>query len=131
MFTKTTNDIKVTAIPTYLKDQSEPAVNHYVWAYTIQIENLGGKTVKLLSRYWHITNTIGQVQEVRGDGVVGEQPVLEAGKSYQYTSGAALNTPSGMMVGTYQMTAPDSGEEFEITVPAFSLDSPYEVARPH
>lgn len=131
MYIKTTNNVKVTAIPTYLQDKSEPAVNHYVWAYTIHIENLGNKTVQLQSRHWRITNALGQLQEVRGEGVVGEKPVLKAGEKYHYTSGAALTTPSGIMVGTYHMTEPESGHSFDIDIPAFSLDSPYEVMRPN
>lgn len=131
MYIKTTKGVKVTAVPTYLQDQSEPAVNHYVWAYTIQIENLGGKTVQLQSRYWRITNGLGQLQEVRGEGVVGEKPILKTGEKYQYTSGAALTTPSGIMMGSYQMTESDSGKIFEVEIPAFSLDSPFEMMRPN
>jgi ApaG protein len=131
MYIKTTQNVKVTAVPTYLEKQSEPAVNHYVWSYTIHIENLGETTVKLQSRYWRITNGIGQLQEVRGEGVVGKKPTLKSGDKYSYTSGAALTTPSGIMVGTYQMVEPDSGMEFEIDIPAFSLDSPYGMMRPN
>lgn len=131
MYIKTTKGLKVTVMPAYLDKQSEPAGNHYVWSYTVQIENLGGRTVQLVSRYWQITNGLGQVQEVRGEGVIGEQPVLKAGEQFRYTSGAALTTPSGIMVGRYQMVECDSGERFEIDIPAFSLDSPYQVVRPN
>lgn len=131
MYIKTTKGIKVTAIPAYLDKQSEPGMNHYVWAYTIRLENLGGRRVQLLSRYWQITDGMGRVQEVRGEGVVGEQPVLEAGGRYEYSSGASLVTPSGIMVGRYRMVDADSGETFEIDIPAFSLDSPYQVVRPN
>jgi ApaG protein len=130
MYSRTTNDIKVTVVPVYLDEQSNPDMHHYVWAYSIQLENTGEKTVQLINRYWHITDANGGVQEVSGAGVVGEQPVLRSGDSYQYTSGAALRTPSGFMVGKYEMTASD-GETFTIDIPAFSLDSPYQVSRPN
>lgn len=130
MYTKTTRQIKVTVIPTFLAEQSDAEESHYVWAYTIQLENLGGETVQLLNRYWHITDAKGSVQEVRGPGVIGEQPVLEPGDTYQYTSGAALKTPSGIMEGNYEMTT-NGGETFLIDIPAFSLDSPEQVSRPN
>lgn len=131
MYSKTTKGIKVQVEPQYLADQSEPGQNHYVWAYTVVIENLGGEKVQLLRRYWHITDAHGQMQEVRGDGVIGEQPVLEAGGQYRYTSGASLKTPSGIMVGSYTMVSDEEGEEFDVGIPAFSLDSPYQVIRQH
>jgi ApaG protein len=130
MYTRTTHKIKVTVVPVYLDEQSDPEDHHYVWAYTIQLENTGDKTVQLLNRYWHITDANGGVQEVRGAGVIGEQPVLQSGDNYQYTSGAALRTPSGIMVGSYEMSA-DDGEQFLIDIPAFSLDSPDQVKRPN
>lgn len=95
-----------------------------MWAYQVKIENLGQSTVQLRNRYWHITDAGGRVQEVRGAGVVGEQPVLRPGEKFEYTSGTPLPTPSGIMTGTYQMES-DSGERFDVRVPAFSLDSPY------
>lgn len=107
-----------------------PEEEHYVWAYTIQIENTGEQTVQLLNRYWHITDGTGHVQEVRGPGVVGEQPTLKPGESYRYTSGTALHTPSGMMVGQYEMVGEDGGL-FHIEIPAFSLDSTEQMARPN
>lgn len=130
MFSKTTRNIKVTAIPQFLPEHSDPEQDHYVWAYTIEIENKGSETVQLLSRHWNITDAQGLKQEVRGAGVVGEQPVLSAGESFRYTSGTSLATPSGIMMGEYQMTTPE-GEPFEIDVPAFSLDSPFQVKRMH
>ena len=130
MYTRTTNQIKVTVQPVYLDEQSDPEQHHFVWAYSIQLENFGEKTVQLLNRYWHITDSNGGVQEVSGSGVVGEQPVLRHGDRYQYTSGAALKTPSGFMVGKYEMAAGD-GEKFHIDIPAFSLDSAYQVSRPN
>src|SRR5579859_7184770 len=103
MYTTTTRNIQVTVVPVYLEEQSLPDDEHYVWAYTIQLENLGTETVQLINRYWRITDAHGHVQEVQGPGVVGEQPVLNPGGSYQYTSGAALHTPSGLMGGHYEM----------------------------
>ena len=125
MYSETTREIEVTVKPIYLEDQSEPADNRYVWAYQVRIANTGGETVRLLTRYWKITDSLGRVQEVRGAGVVGEQPRLEPGESFEYTSGTPLPTPSGIMVGSYNMEA-DSGERFDVAVPAFSLDSPHQ-----
>jgi ApaG protein len=130
MYIQTTRHIKITVVPLYLADQSDPAERHYVWAYTIQMENMGKETVQLLNRYWHITDANGAVQEVRGPGVVGEQPVLQPGNAFQYTSGAALRTPSGIMTGKYEM-ATKEGERFLVDIPTFSLDSPDQVKRPN
>ncbi|QPC43577.1 Co2+/Mg2+ efflux protein ApaG [Kaustia mangrovi] len=124
MYDRTTRSIRVTVTPTFLEDQSSPEEDYFVWAYTIVIENLGSETVQLRTRYWQITDERGRVQEVHGAGVVGEQPVLEPGDSFEYTSGAPLATPSGIMVGAYQMET-GSGEMFNVDVPAFALDSPY------
>lgn len=124
MFTKTTSGVKVTAIPRFLPEHSEPDDDHYVWAYTIELENYNQVPVQLISRYWNITDAGGLVQEVRGAGVVGEQPVLQPGESYRYTSGTALHTPSGVMLGKYHMQAV-GGDGFDIDIPAFSLDSPF------
>jgi ApaG protein len=120
----TTRDISVKVSPSFMEDDSSPMQNYYFWAYTVEIANRSDKRVQLLSRYWKITDASGQTQEVRGPGVVGEQPTLAPGESYRYTSGAPLRTPSGIMVGYYQVTA-DDGEMFDVTIPAFSLDSPY------
>lgn len=128
MYTATTHDITVTVVPTFLEDQSDPEEHRFLWAYTIRIENSGAVTVQLLNRHWVITDARGQVEEVRGPGVVGKQPVLEPGEHFEYTSGCPLTTPSGMMVGSYQMTTRD-GEGFDIEIPAFSLDSPHESQR--
>lgn len=124
MYQRTTRDIRVTVRPEYLDEQSKPDEGYFVWAYTILIENLGKDTVTLKTRYWKITDSAGRVQEVRGAGVVGEQPTLQPGEHFQYTSGAPLATPSGFMVGAYQMETA-SGEAFNVDIPAFSLDSPY------
>jgi ApaG protein len=102
MYTETTRSIKVTVRPIYLDDQSSPDENHFVWAYRVLIENLGGETVQLRSRHWRITDGIGRRQEVKGAGVIGEQPVLAPGQSFEYQSGTPLSTPSGIMDGTYQ-----------------------------
>lgn len=128
MYSAITREIRVQVEPIYLDDQSEPDAAQYVWAYRVQIENEGLETVQLLTRYWHITDGMGRVQEVRGAGVVGEQPVLNPGESYEYTSGTPLPTPSGIMKGSYQMRTP-AGEKFDIEVPAFSLDCPHEARR--
>lgn len=125
MYSHTTRDIRITVEPYYLDDQSSPSDDHYVWAYHIKIENVGEHTVQLLNRYWRITDAMGRIQEVHGAGVVGEQPVLDPGEAFEYTSGTPLATPSGIMVGTYEMQA-DTGERFNVDVPAFSLDSPHQ-----
>lgn len=125
MYSATTREIRVLVEPIYLDEQSEPDHSQFVWAYRVQIENESAETVQLLTRYWHITDGMGRVQEVRGAGVVGEQPTLNPGDSYEYTSGTPLPTPSGIMKGSYQMKTP-TGEKFDIEIPAFSLDCPYE-----
>lgn len=125
MYQAITRNIRVTVRPQYLVNQSDPDEGKFVWAYTIGLENLGRETVTLLSRHWIITDGIGRVQEVKGDGVVGETPTLEPGQQFEYTSGCPLNTSSGFMVGSYQMTT-KHGEIFVIAIPAFSLDSPDE-----
>ncbi len=125
MYKAITREIRVSVEPSYLEDQSSPGDNHYVWAYRVRIENGGGSTVQVLTRYWRITDSMGRVQEVRGAGVVGEQPTLAPGQSYEYTSGTPLPTPSGIMAGTYGVRAAD-GERFDIEIPAFSLDSPHQ-----
>lgn len=125
MYSRTTHDIRVTVQPVYLEEQSSPDDGQYVWAYQVRIENLGQSTMRLRNRYWSITDAQGRTQEVRGPGVVGEQPLLRPGDSFEYTSGCPLPTPSGMMVGSYEMEA-ESGERFEVAIPAFSLDSPHQ-----
>ncbi len=122
-YSETTRGITVSVKPFYLEEQSSPSENHYVWAYQVRIENNGSATVQLRTRYWRITDSIGRVNEVRGAGVVGEQPVLKPGEKFTYTSGCPLSTPSGIMVGSYQMQN-ERGELFSIAIPAFSLDLP-------
>ncbi len=124
MYSKITHDIKITATPIYIDEQSSVAQNQYVWAYHIVIENQGTEIVQLISRYWRITDNLGNIQEVRGPGVIGEQPVIRPGEFYEYTSGTNLRTESGIMEGKYQMQFLN-GDSFEAGIPAFSLDSPY------
>ncbi|MCC3862408.1 Co2+/Mg2+ efflux protein ApaG [Pseudemcibacter aquimaris] len=125
-----TNDIGVSVEPFYLDQESEPDEGRYVWGYQVQIENHGPDTVQLRRRHWIITDGNGMTQEVEGEGVVGEQPVLEPGEAYEYTSGAPLRTPSGFMVGSYKMQAGD-GTYFDVEIPAFSLDMPTSSRRLH
>ena len=122
MYRAVTRNIEVTVTPRFLSDRSAPEKGHFFWAYTIGISNNGAETVQLKTRYWHITDAQGRVQEVRGAGVVGEEPVLGPGKSFEYTSGVPLPTSSGFMTGTYGMVT-DGGEHFDIEIPTFSLDS--------
>lgn len=126
MYKATTRDIQVTVTPRFHPERSSPEDSQYFWAYTIEIANLGDETVQLKTRHWRITDALGRMQEVRGAGVIGEQPVLRPGQVFQYTSGVPLPTPSGFMTGSYGMVTID-GEPFEIAIPTFSLDSPTEV----
>ena len=116
-------EIRIEVATNYVVDQSEPDVGRYVFAYTITIENLGAMPAKLLSRHWVITDANGKVQEVTGDGVVGEQPHLNPGESFRYSSGAVLETPVGAMQGSYRMEA-DNGTNFEAPIPPFTLAVP-------
>jgi ApaG protein len=130
MYERVTRGIRVAVEPAYLDDQSDPEEGQYLWSYTVTIENNGPEPVQLLSRYWHITDAVGHIQEVRGPGVVGAQPVIDPGKTFQYTSGCPLPTASGHMVGTYQMKSA-SGEAFEAEIPPFILESPHERRQVH
>lgn len=123
MYTQTTHNITISVEPVYLEDESSPVDNQYFWAYHITIENNGAEIVQLRSRTWHITDSMGRTQEIHGEGVVGQQPVLEPGQSYKYTSGAPLPTPWGTMAGSYTMRAED-GKLFDVAIPAFFLDCP-------
>ena len=129
-YEETTRNIRIAVEPNFLDDQSEPQESRYLWSYRITIENNGDLPVQLLSRYWRIIDARGRVREVRGDGVIGEQPVIPPGRAYEYTSGAPLETASGFMSGTYRMRA-SSGESFEVGIPMFALESPYEKQRLH
>lgn len=130
-YTAITRGVRVTVRAFYLEDQSEPDQGQYVWAYKVEIANEGAVAVQLLKRTWLITDGQGRTMRVHGDGVVGEQPVLEPGESFDYTSGTPLPTPSGFMRGTYHMIVPGTGEEFDAEVPAFSLDSPHQAGGVH
>lgn len=123
MYRSVTREIEVRVEPFFLEERSEPDEGRYFWAYRITIANRSDGAVKLLSRYWRIIDGAGRVEEVRGAGVVGEQPELDPGDSYQYTSGCPLATPSGFMVGRYTMED-GAGRTFEVEIPAFSLDLP-------
>jgi ApaG protein len=125
-----TRRIRVAVRPAYLDDQSDPEDDRYVWSYTVTIENRSSESVQLLSRYWSIVDGQGRMQEVRGAGVVGAQPVIGPGESFQYTSGCPLETASGTMSGRYQMMSA-SGESFEAEIPPFLLESPYERRQIH
>lgn len=116
-------DITVKTKTTYIADQSDPANDRYVFAYTITITNSGTAAAQLISRHWIITDATDKVQEVRGKGVVGEQPHLRPGESFEYTSGSAIATPVGTMRGTYQMVA-DDGTQFDVAIPEFTLSMP-------
>jgi len=123
MYSKTTKKINITVSPYYLEDQSEPEDQHYVWAYQITIDNQSKERVQLKNRYWKIVDSNGAEQEVRGEGVVGEQPILNPGEKFEYTSGTPLSTPSGFMGGHYEMET-IKGNIFEAEIPQFSLDGP-------
>lgn len=115
----------ITVLPkaSYLADQSDPAKDHYVFSYTITITNTGEVAAQVLSRHWIITDAEHRVQEVKGLGVVGQQPLLQPGESFEYTSGASIPTPVGTMHGTYEMRAED-GHAFDATIPPFTLSVP-------
>ena len=123
MYRAVTRKIEVTVAPRFLAERSSPANGYFFWAYTIDIVNRGDETVQLKTRHWKITDALGRLQEVKGPGVVGEEPVLKPGESYEYTSGVPLPTPSGFMEGSYGMITED-GRTFDIDIPLFSLDTP-------
>jgi ApaG protein len=123
MYSATTKDINVKVEPRYMADRSDPSEKRFFWAYTVEIANSGAAPVQILARHWIITDQNGRREDVRGIGVVGEQPVIEPGSSFTYTSGCPLPTPSGTMVGTYQ-AIDSAGETFTVEIPAFSLDVP-------
>lgn len=128
MYEATTSGVTVTVTPRYLEDRSSPVERRWVFAYTVEIANGSSDPLQLRTRYWHITDGEGRVEEVRGPGVVGEEPMLAPGDSYTYTSACPLGTPSGIMRGAYGVERPD-GSRFEVTIPAFSLDAPAERPR--
>ena len=117
------NKVTIMVEPTYLEDHSDPYEDSYLWAYKVKIKNNGQEKIKLISRHWKIFDSNGNLREVKGKGVVGEQPTIEPGDEFEYTSGTPLKTSSGLMHGSYQMQSYD-GQEFEVDIPAFSLDIP-------
>jgi len=125
MYEQETSGFVVRVEPQFLPEESAPDDGRFVWAYTIEIENRSAETVQLIARFWRITDENGLTQEVRGEGVVGQQPVLEPGQSFRYTSAAPLAAPSGMMVGAYSMQRLDGGGAFDVAVPMFALESPH------
>lgn len=124
MYEAKTNGIRVRVTPRFLEDQSTPDEGRYFWAYSVVIANEGEATVQLKTRRWVITDGNGRQETVRGPGVVGQTPTLGPGESFEYTSGCPLTTPSGIMSGSYQMQRAD-GQMLDVTIPSFSLDSPY------
>ncbi len=124
-YSKTTRGVEVRVAATFLESQSFPQLNHFFWAYRIEIENTRPEPIRLRRRHWRITDNLGRTEEVSGDGVVGEQPLIQPGATYTYTSGAPLATPSGLMSGRYDMEGA-SGDRFAVEIPTFSLDSPHE-----
>jgi ApaG protein len=127
MYSRVTQGIQVTVMPEFVPERSDAEEAAYFWAYTVEIANCGALTVQLTARHWKITDANGRLEEVKGPGVVGEQPVLKPGERFRYTSGCPLTTPSGIMTGSYRMVS-ETGDVFEAEIPVFSLDSPY-VAR--
>jgi len=130
-YTLTTNFVKVTVSPIYVEEHSIPYENCYVWIYNVKIKNQNKSTIQLVSRHWQIMDYTGKINEIDGIGVIGEQPVIHSGEIFKYTSGAYLNTPSGIMQGRYEFLDEESTQLFKVIVPSFSLDSPYLNTRPH
>ena len=124
MYKAVSHDIRVEVEPEFLDDRSQPDQGRYFWAYRIAITNMGSTPAQLTHRHWRITDGNGRLEEVRGPGVVGEQPTLKPGETYNYTSGCPLTTPSGIMAGSYRFVG-ENGEEFDVRVPTFSLDIPH------
>ncbi len=124
MYTRVTRDIEITVLPEFLPERSDASEGHYFWAYTVEIANQGDSPIQVTDRHWKITDALGRLEEVSGPGVVGEQPTLQPGEVFRYTSGCPLSTPCGFMVGTYRIVV-EGGEAFEAEIPMFSLDSPY------
>ncbi len=125
-FEQRTKDVIVRVEPEYLPEQSNPSDGRFIWAYTVEIDNQSDEDLRVTGRYWHIADSRGQVQEVHGQGVVGEKPVVRAGESFRYTSGAPLSAPSGMMSGSYRVE-PEGADElagYDVEVPVFVLDIP-------
>ena len=125
MYQADTDNISVMVQPQFLDDESDPNTHQYFWAYHVRIENGGQQPIQVIRRHWTIINSYGSRQEIFGDGIVGEQPILQPGEAFEYTSAAPLSTPGGMMLGTYDVSR-DGNALMSVTIPAFSLDSPYQ-----
>ena len=123
IYEQETRGVTVRVTPSFLPEQSSRERGRYVWAYTVEIENRGLTHIQLVSRHWIITDALNRTEEVKGPGVVGEQPELKPGEAYRYASACPLTTPSGLMRGSYRMITPE-GDTFEVQVPQFSLDLP-------
>lgn len=123
-YSATTDNIRVTVFPDYLEDESEPAQSHYSFAYTVIVENLGSSKVQLIRRHWIVLSGGAQYAEVKGDGVVGLQPVIEPGEGFQYTSGSVIKDPFGSMLGWYTFQD-ESGQVFDVEIPSFNLVCAY------
>ena len=121
-YSETTHGVTVNIQPVYLEHQSEPSMGQYFWAYHVRIENHRDNSTQLLTRHWRIVDARGRIHDVIGDGVIGEKPILKPGDTFEYTSGTPLSTPSGFMSGSFRMIS-EEGEQFDVAVPAFSLDS--------
>lgn len=130
MYQAITKAIRVVVEPSFLEDQSDPIDSYFVWSYRVRIENDGRDPIRLCDRQWIITDAFGVTQEIKGKGVIGQQPIIDPGKSFEYTSGTPLRTASGIMRGSYRIESAQ-GSSFNVTIPAFSLDSPYEKALVH
>lgn len=129
-YNKVADKIYITSKPTFLEEESSPMRDQFVWSYHVTIKNLSDLPIKVKRRYWLITESRGIQQEIKGNGVVGQEPVLHPGESFIYTSGALLSSPSGMMEGTYEVEC-EAGDRFCVEIPAFSLDSPHEKSLIH
>ncbi len=130
MYTKTTHNIMVRVDVIYLEEQSQPSQHHYMWAYRVRLENKGKESVRLIGRHWQITDSLGQLHEFYGEGVIGQTPTLKPHEPFEYTSGTPLSTPSGIMAGNYTMLT-ENGKEFSVEIPPFSLDSPHQITSLH
>ena len=126
LFECRTKNVVIRVEPEYLSEQSNPYDSRFFWAYTVEIDNQGIEDLTVTERFWQIADSRGQVHEVRGNGVVGENPVVKPGEIFRYTSGAPLSAPSGMMRGTYTVKEAISGKSYDVNIPAFTLDSPHE-----
>jgi len=125
-----TEGVVVRVRPAFLEAESSPAESKFIWAYHVEIENRSARTLQLMTRYWHITDREGRVQEVNGAGVVRQTPVLRPGGRFEYASGCPLNAPSGMMQGTYTLED-EAGDTLDVRIPLFALDSPYDRRAPN